>query len=360
MVVYVVNIMLTLILGVALIYTNPTPQKKKWFCGISSFLWILISGLRHLSIGADTLKYADSFERAGRTTWADVFSALHRVYFQGYSPENSAENFFYKDPGYLLFQKIAHIFTDDYQVYLIIIAIIFFAAMGRFVYKNSEDPCFSYILFSTLFYSFFAITGHRQTLATALVVFIGYEYIKEHKFWRFALIALLAFMLHKSSLVFVPFFFVSRIRVDGKYLSAILVFTAAVFAIGGRAILWMSNLFGFEKDAVNESPTYTFTTLMVLVAVVVLLSYYSVGTKSTQKNIEISATTLAAVFALFALLDQGMMRVQQYYSLIMMLSMPSAFVTFKAKNRLLVTILCILILFFLFVNTGARYKFFWQ
>ncbi len=360
MIVYMTNIALTLILGVALIYVNPSEQKKKWFCGVTSFLWILISGLRSWSIGADTLKYADSFERAGRTSWGDVFDALYRVYFQGYSAETSAENFFYKDPGYLLFQKIVHIFTNNYQVFLIIIATVFFAAMARFIYKNSEDPCFSYILFSTLFYSFYAITGHRQTLATALVVFFGYEFIKERKFWRFALVALLAFILHKSALIFVPFYFLSRIKVDGKYLAALGGFTGIVLAIGGPAILWMGKFLGFERDSVYEAPTYTFTTLMVLVALVVLICYASFKDTGKYKNIEVSATTLAAIFALFTLIDQSMMRIQQYYSLTMMLSLPSAFTTFRPKNRLLVTMLCIGALLFLFIKTGARYKFFWQ
>ncbi len=360
MIVYLANIALTLILGVALIYVNPTPQKKRWFCGVTSFVWILLSGLRHWSIGADTAGYAETFERVGQTAWRDVFQALYRVYFQGYSSEASIENFLYKDPGYLLFQKIVHIFTHDYQVLLVIIATIFFVAMGRFIYRNSEDPCFSYILFCTLFYGFYAVTGHRQTLATALVVFIGYEFIKERKLGRFLITALCAYILHKSSLVFVPFYFLSYKKIDGKYMVAIGGFTGAVLAIGSSAILWMAQLFGFDKDKVYDAPTYTFTTLMVLVAIVVVLSYSSFKRMTLYKSIEVSATMLAAMFALFTLIDQSMMRIQQYYSLIMMLSLPSVFMTFKPKNRLLVTMLCTLVLLFLFIKTGAHYKFFWQ
>ena len=60
----------------------------------------------------------------------------------------------------------------------IIVAAIVFASLGYFIYKNSDDPAFSYVLFSALFYSFYAITGTRQALATALVVFVGFEFIK--------------------------------------------------------------------------------------------------------------------------------------------------------------------------------------
>ncbi len=360
MVVYLANMALILVLGICLIYIQPTQQKRKVFCWLSSVSWILISGLRSWSVGADTLKYAEHFDRAGSVSWADAFTSFYRGYLQGYTPEDAVENFWYKDPGYLLFQKIAHILTDDYQVYLIIIAVIFFSAMGRFVYKNSEDPCFSYILFSVLFYSFYAVTGHRQTLATALIVFVGYELIKERKLWKFILITLVAFLLHKSVLLFAPFYFLSRIKISGKYLAVLGGFTAVIFALGGNAILWIASLVGYNREEAYEAPTYTFTALMVLLTLVVLLCFRQFKNKTPYKNMEVLANTLAAMFALFTLLDQSMMRVQQYYSLMTMLTLPSAFSTFKPKNKLLVTMLCMLALLFLFIKTGAHYKFFWQ
>ena len=62
-----------------------------------------------------------------------------------------------------------------------------------------------------LFYAFYSVTGHRQTLATALIVFVGYKYIKEKKLLKFLVIAFIVFMLHKSSLVFIPYYFIAHI-----------------------------------------------------------------------------------------------------------------------------------------------------
>lgn len=60
--------------------------------------------------------------------------------------------------------KFFQIFSTDYQLFLVFIAIVFFVPMGILIYKYSEAPYLSYVLFSSLFYSFFAITGHRQTI----------------------------------------------------------------------------------------------------------------------------------------------------------------------------------------------------
>ncbi len=358
--VYLINITLTLLLGVYLIYIDPSREKKKWFCILASVNWTLISGLRHWSIGADTLNYVTNFERVGRTSWEDVWMTLYRAYIQGYAPNTSSEAALYKDAGYLLFQKIVHVFTDEPQVFLLIVAALFFAAMGRFIYKHSEDPCFSYVLFSTLFYSFYAITGIRQTLATALVVLVGYDFIKQRKLWKFFLVSLLAFLLHKSAVVFIPFYFLAYVKIDWKFLSAITAFTAAVFAIGSEAIFWFASLVGYDRDEAHELPTYTYTFLILLVALVVLLCYKITNKSSIETSMKVSGSLVAAVLTLFTLLDQSMMRVQLYYALVLLLSLPDAFMSFKAKNRMWITALCVAVLVVMFIRNNPQYQFFWQ
>lgn len=79
------------------------------------------------------------------------------------------------------------------------------------------------MIYSTLFYYFFAFTGHRQTIATAIVVFIGYEYVKKRKFIPFSLITLLAFTIHKSSLIFFPFYFIANFNITRMHIITSLV-----------------------------------------------------------------------------------------------------------------------------------------
>ena len=146
MLVYLFNIALILLWGILLIYRNPTKQKRKIFCIIASIQWILVSGLRGISVGADTDNYGLIFNNVNNMTFGDIWSEFVGVYLYGQEAISG------RDPGYLVFQKLIHIFiTSDYQVYLIIVAIIIFASLGYFVYKNSKDACFSFILFSCLF-----------------------------------------------------------------------------------------------------------------------------------------------------------------------------------------------------------------
>ena len=151
MTVYLINILLLMLEAYWLLVESRQNLKnpKKVFCGLASIQWILISGLRGLSIGADTEVYKDwFFERRKLIPWPEVWSD-----FTG--------NFWgtgdLKDPGYPLLEKTFQIFSESYHVWLFFIATIFMVCMGIWIYKNSPSPLQSYLIFSCLFYAFFAI-----------------------------------------------------------------------------------------------------------------------------------------------------------------------------------------------------------
>lgn len=360
MFVYLINIALILVWGFFLISVHPTKQKKALFCVFASFQWTLISGLRHFSVGADTLGYVYQFNRVGQLGWSGILKNFVNTYFKGQTALQNGEDTLTKDPGYAVFQKLMHIFTDDPQVYLLIVAAIIFAALAYFIYKNSEDPVFSYVLFSVLFYSFFAITGLRQALATALVVFIGYEFIKQKKFWKFAVVALIAFTLHKSVLVFVLFYWISKIKVTWKYILALLAVLIAGLAVGPSFILQMAELFGYSRDNVYEANTVVYTSVIALIGLGFVLLFSRIQKQGSFKNAEINAVLLAVVLTFFTLIDQTMMRVQQYYALFLMLGIPSALCCFKKRERIFLKSIAYMAMFAYLISNHPQYRFFWQ
>ena len=169
--VYLLNIALIFIWAFFLLKYKPSKNKKKAFCAIACVQWVILSGLRGMTVGADTIEYRRGFNRVNITSWHRIITDIS-AYIGG------AE---IKDPGYALFVKIFQVFSTNYQLYLVFIAVLFMIPMAIWIYKNSSMPCLSFIIFSTLFYSFYAVTGIRQTIATSLVEFIGYEFIKKKK-----------------------------------------------------------------------------------------------------------------------------------------------------------------------------------
>lgn len=360
MVIYLCNIILILIWGFFLIYQKPSKKKKVYFCAIISLQWILISGLRAPKIGADTAGYMRTFERVDGFSWQYIFKLVKDTYIYGVTPSSPAENSLYKDPGYLIFQKIVHIFTDNTQIYLLIVAAIIFSSLAYFIYKNSEEPVFSYILFSTLFYSFYAITGIRQALATALIVFIGFEFIKERKIWKFVLIAVIAYTLHKSAIVFVPFYFLAVKKITWKYLGILSGLILFFFSLGSRFILSVGALLGYDRESVYHANTTTYTMIMALVGIAVIVFFRRVQRRSQFKGMMLNGTLLAVALTFFTLIDQSMMRVQQYYALFLMFSIPDILNCFNKESKTILRGMCIVILILYLIRNNPQYMFFWQ
>lgn len=170
------------------------------FCVIASVSWGLLSALRHVSIGADTIAYEMSFNRVLHVPIQELWSRVVTTYF--------TKTLIYKDPGYNLLVKLLQYISKDPRFLLFFIAVLLFTSMGIWIYRNSQMPYVSYLLFSTLFFGFYAFTGHRQTIATALVVFVGHELIRKRKLMPYLILMLLASTIHKSCLCYLPAYFV--------------------------------------------------------------------------------------------------------------------------------------------------------
>lgn len=350
--IYLVNILLLIIYGV--IFLKHTSQKnKKIFCSLASLNWILLSGLRHLTIGADTLKYGYFFEQAKNISWATLWNERVNIFIH----ETLG-----KDPGYIVFQKIIRLFTTDYRVYLILIAVIFTLPLGVWIYKNSSNPLMSFIIYSCLFYSFFSITGTRQTIATAMVVFVGYKFIKNRNFWLFLLLILIAMSIHFSAICFLPFYFIANMEITNKYLVLygsgffiVFIFKESIFRLGSKLIGYDQYL-PFEETGT----TWTFSMFLIALTIVTLLKKNEILKNNVQSKHYINSILIAALLVPFTFVNPAAMRIIQYYSLFIMLLVPEIINSFPKKERFLVFFVASSTLILLLIRNNPTYMFFWQ
>lgn len=95
--VYLFNIFLLIIWSVIILDNKGINNRKKLFCIFASFQWIVISGLRHLSIGADTYAYkVYSYDLIAYSRWSDLFNNFINIMLRGGQG---------KDPGYSIIEK---------------------------------------------------------------------------------------------------------------------------------------------------------------------------------------------------------------------------------------------------------------
>lgn len=353
MAVYVINIGLILFWGMVLLHVNPSKEKKIVYCTICAIQWILISGLRDWSVGSDTKAYASSFNGGLNTSWSTVLSNCWNYLFNGLK---------IKDPGYYLLQKIFQIFSDNYQMWLIFIAALFTGLMARWIYKYSSMPDISFLIYSVLFYSFFAVTGHRQTIATALIVFLGYEYAKKRQFVKFAIVAFIAFMIHKSSAVFIVYYFVANISFTPTYFLVIAGVTILAGLLGSRLYAPVAYFLGFDDRQIEGTVggAETYATVLLLLCAVSFCMYMWIKRQRVDSKYIYNMLFLTMVTTVLIYHNQGFMRVQQYFSLVIMLIVPEIIQAIDKNYRVIAYLFVVLFLTAYLIRNNPHYSFFFM
>lgn len=106
-----------------------------------------------------------------------------------------------KDPIYyfasLLFGKLGF----DFYAWKSLIAFVFVLGLYRQIQYYSANPAISFLAILTLGLYGFTFSGLRQALALSILLY-SYPYLKNKRFFRFALLVVLAAMFHSTALIF--------------------------------------------------------------------------------------------------------------------------------------------------------------
>lgn len=176
------------------------------FVVLSALPLIFFAGMRGYM--ADTTAYIHTFKTADFDYIKDVF-------------EHIDEN---KDVGYKVFTYLIRCLTDNYTVYLFIIAIFSVICIWVTFYKHSPSFTLSVFLYfaSATFYWLF--NGMRQYIAVAAMFMMFPLLIKKNDIKKdalsciaFILITLFLSTIHFSALFMIPVFFLCRGKLFGRW-----------------------------------------------------------------------------------------------------------------------------------------------
>lgn len=118
--------------------------------------------------------------------------------------------------GFKLYQKFFATFFSDFNVFLIINSFIMFGIYYKSFYRYSPYLFFSVLLLLLIPYnqSIFVI---RQHLSVAVLT-LSYPYIINQDARKFFIVLLIAYLIHNSSLIFLPVYFLYGIKDTQRYL----------------------------------------------------------------------------------------------------------------------------------------------
>jgi len=223
-------IVYSLISVMSLIFSSikQTSKNKKFFLFLCAVIFIgQMALINPKNTQTDIMMYYYTFERSKSLTLSYIFDT-------------------YKyEQGYQILNWIVAKTLKNWTYFIIIFYGFVYFFICRFIYKYSNNIYLSMILFITLGFYGFSLTGLRQTIAISICLW-SYDYIKKRKLIPFLLVVLLAFSFHKSAIIFIPLYFLGNLRI--KPLSLILIFIICAFIF-----IYSSNIMDFFNDQFDKS-----------------------------------------------------------------------------------------------------------
>lgn len=338
-----------IILGYLYFVNKPTnPKVKKnyiiYVCSILAFQ----SGFRNLAVGADTYGYYMRFEKILSTEWREIWQNFYDVYVLGEG----------KDAGYDLLEKAFQMILPDYRCFMVTVAIFFFYSWGRLLNRHTENVFQVFAatgLYLLLFYSFFSVTGIRQSISVALSInaFLALE----NKNWKeFALCLVPAFFIHKSAAIIAVYPLLYHVK--KRKLLTVFAFAAFIFCAIYRNFLVAYFREAADYDLYESSLPIA---LMVLYFVLTMFTIQQIFALNKEDPLNKIYNMFIPTFMWIPLLgwDSLFMREVLFFAVFITILAPFFLQKLRVKNSLLVTaFICFFYIEYLII--ASPYKFMWE
>lgn len=352
------------------IASKDSRKSRIGYITICSIVLILVAALRSPEwmtsmYQKDTMNYKMYFEDAYETRWEYIWQEIYLRYY-----ENVGDG----DIGFVLLNKIMGLITHDFQIYSLIVDLIFFVPFGLMLYRYSSN--IFHLIFAFVFYialvQTFLLAGARQIFALGFDL-MSFLLIADKKRALAIICFLLGVSIHFSSFLFIIPLLMILLDIQPRTLkkSHLLCFLLfpIVLLFPNEIIVFMGNAIGMEKYAeYGESDMQGGAEIFILL--IELLSLLClVGVKKKDLSMDKSLLTLYIMAPLFTIAaplirsNGAMIRVSLYFHIFLVLLVPYAIdCLFKRKQeRLLSYIAAIgLLSFFTLAGGGMTYYFYWQ
>lgn len=306
----------------------------------------LQSGLRNVAVGADTYNYMTMFQSIQGESWDYIWQSFYNTYVLDES----------KDPGYFVIQKLFGYITTDFTVFLLAVAALFFYAWGSLINRYTDtinEVLTSIGVYYLLFYSFFSITGIRQTIVVALGI-LAFLAIVDKKYIKFVCLLIPAFFIHKSAGIIILFPFLYGIK-NQSFLSVVVVIAFVIDLIFRTPLMDSFVEFAEYDSEYHSRPPYS---LMVLLFV--LSIYIYINNKCLPENDDMRKlfNMYAITFAWIPLLGWDSLFIRQvlFFSVFSTVLVPKSLMNQNYALYIAFTVFCYT--YFLLLNID--YAFFWQ
>ena len=229
--------------------------------------------------------------------------------------------------GFLCYMKTLSFISSDFTIVLIVNTLILLACYYRVILKYSPYVYVSILLlFVTIFgQSLFVL---RQHLCMAILT-LSWVHIFKKEYVKFGLFLLVAFMLHRTALIYAPLFLLYNIRSNRAFITSIIV-TCIIFASSYMLILRylvsevgsLQGYAGYINNVKYEGANYVSFILMLSLFLTMIYFMRSAIFEHGINRLLFSIICIAVIGSFFGVGNSSTGRLFSYYTYIPYLLVP--------------------------------------
>lgn len=302
---------------------------KKLFIVLASLQMFLILSLRVDTLGVDLRAYKAAYFHISNYSFTELCGRLH--FFK------TADIGYAFESGYVLLNWTVAKLGLQFHALLVVLAFIHMMSSGRFYYRYATDQtvCLSYMMFIALNPFSYAFGILRQTLALDILLF-SVPAILEKRWFKATLLVAMAFLCHRSALIFIVLFPLSKIQVKRSvfmrvFLWNFVLLLAAPFILK-RFVLPMMQTWGGKATAFSRLVEYRTTNLYIILIVASVLIYYFydfMRSEESEENFMIWGFLLLFLTQPFSAYVDVYTRFQSYFIMLTTVFLPKVIVSTK-------------------------------
>ncbi len=289
------SVLVVFILGAAIILRG-NKAKNKYFVIVAVLALFVVLGFRDAyTIGNDSSSsYLHEFQRKENESWSDVWNG------------NENHKFFY------MLMKLIYVLTNgNYQVFIIVVSAFVMIAFGKLIYNYSCDPIQSVLYYFGLLYYTFHFNALKQSLAMSILIF-AFDAMMKKKFVRYLIFIFLASMFHFPSIVFLPAYFIVKIKMGSGYVFFLGAVLTIVYFFRDRLVDIMTDIYDTEMQEHDMRFLANKVIIMLVIVIAALILRPPTENDTLYVNL-LSLTGVAIVIQTFASYNNTFERLSDYY-----------------------------------------------
>ncbi|WP_033148153.1 EpsG family protein [Prevotella sp. P6B1] len=320
-------------------------KKQKWLLVVALLPVFCLLSFRSESVGADTASYTSLYLNMADLGSVDKTS---RIEF-----------------GFQLFSIVLYKCFGSTQALFIFSSLIVCVSLFIFIKRTATNHSLALYFFVTMGFFQFALSGIRQTLSISILLYT-LPFIQNKKLIPYFAIVILAYLFHKSALLFLPMYWIMNLRVTklNMLLAFGIMLGALIFA--EPLLLTAADALNYDYGIESTGNGILFMLVVLIISVLCLKNRLVIINKKATNVLLLNANYVSLTLWVVRLVSRTVERVSLYYMPFTYVALEQYISTRSNNNRWSFVLVAVLLATFLFVHRISpsealnNFTFYWQ